>query len=212
MFPRVFNIEGVELFGEAAEDLVRYHGLTLTYPTLKDGDQFLNLVKLEEREGPACFIFTALKEDGTPWAGIETAWGWTGMDEGSNDIQTPYVTDHYEWADIGPANDNGNAGPGFGETGWWHDAYEPGPGRAWVRHEQYWAVLLEGIGMEGGTNHRTMYATWRLETYTGEEPPPPPPPGGGYVAELKAMGLRMGQIAAGLEAADQMADELADLL
>lgn len=173
MFPRVFNLAGEELFGEAAEDLVRYHGLTLQYPELQDGDQFFNLVKLEEREGPACFIFTVLKENGTAWVGMETAWGWAGMDEGSNDIEAPYATDWQERADIGFTNDGGNCGPGFGESGWWHDPYEPGPGYAWARHPSFRSVYLEGIGMEGGTWHRTMYATWQLETYSGEEPPPP---------------------------------------
>ena len=194
MFPRVFNIEGEELFGETAEDLVRYHGLTLTYPALKDGDKFLDLVKLEEREGPACFIFTVLREDGWPWVGVETAWGWTGMGEESNDIETPYATDWHEWADIGLANENGNNGPGFGQTGWYHGPYEPGPGRAWVRHAQYWAVLLEGIGMEGGTNHRTMYGTWQLKTYSGEQPQPPPQ--GDLAAEVNEMGVRLQEISA----------------
>lgn len=218
MFPRVFNIENVELFGEAAEDLVRYHGLTLQYPDLANGEKFFNLVKLEEREGPACFIFTVLKEDGTPWVEMQTAWGWTDMGEESNDIATFYPTDWKTRADIGLTNENGNNGPGFGQSGWWHDPYKPGPGRAWIRHPSFWSVYLEGIGMEGGTNHRTMYATWQIETYAGEEPPPPEPeppePGepGEILTRLERIIEDAEWVRERLVEVDALAEELADAL
>jgi hypothetical protein len=196
---RVFDIDGNEVFGQAALDLIAYHGITvhpvtgLFPPRVAPGEWYWDIVKMEVREGPACFIFTVLDATGNPVEGKETAWGWQGMSEDDNDIEVGYVTDHFTRADIGLSNAEGNNGPGFGQSGWWHEPNQPGPGLAWVRDPNRWAVLLTGIGMQGGTNHRTMYATWQEKVYTGEEPPPPPSDGLGE--ELDQMGDRLKQIA-----------------
>jgi hypothetical protein len=180
---RVYDIDGNEVFGEAALDLIAYHGITVHQPpALNTGELYWDIVKMEVREGPACFIFTVLDAAGNPVEGKETAWGWQGISQDDNDIETPYTTDWYRVdgqprADLGPTNAQGNCGPGFGQSGWYHGPYEPGPGFAWVRDSVRWAVYLTGVGMEAGTPHRTMYATWQEKVYTGEEPLPPLPDG-----------------------------------
>lgn len=213
---KVINKDGQVLTGAAAEDLIKKHGLTLHYPTsLVKGQWFWDIVEMREGCGPACFIFSALDAQGNPLQGIQTAFGWNGMSQEDNQIPKAYPTDWRPRAVLGPTNEDGNNGPGFGASGWWHAEYQPGPGYGWIRDPDRWAVFVEGIGMLGMTNHCTMYATWQLRQWEGGSTPtpdPPYPPGDGLVARLRQMSLELADAADYLEQADQMADDLADLL
>jgi hypothetical protein len=172
---RVFNLAGEELFGADADDLIAKHGFTFTEPTdLRDGELYLKAVVAEEREGPACFIMTVLKEDGTPCEGIQTAWAWAEAMGDADDIKGDnYPTDWQSEADLGVTKADGTNAPGFGQTGWYHGEYESGPGRAWIRHLQCWATFVRGVGMLTGTNHRTLYITWQLVPFQSDQPVPP---------------------------------------
>ena len=189
---RVFDLDNKELFGEEALDRIAFHGITVHQPeNMRPGEWYWAVVKMRESMGPACFVYTGLKEDGSPAVGQEAAWAWSDDMGESDDIKgANYPTDWQKEADLGVLNDpDANMGPGFGQHGWDHVAYEPGPGRAWIRDPLRWAVRLTGIGWLAMTNHHTMFATWRLKQWEGDEPPD-----GDLLAELRKIGVDVGKM------------------
>ena len=176
---RVFDLEGNELLGEAALDRIAFHGIAVHQPqNMRPGEWYWAVVKMRESIGPACFIYTGLLEDGSPAVRQGCAWAWTDDMGEADDIKgNNYPTDWQQEADLGVLNDDGNMGPAYGQKGWFHAPYEPGPGRAWIRDPLRWAVLLTGMGMLDMTNHHTMFATWQLKQWPGGELPEPPTDG-----------------------------------
>jgi len=213
---KVINKDGLVLTGTAAEECIKKHGLTLEYPTsLVKNQWFWDIVEMREGCGPACFIFTALDAQGNAMPGVQTAFGWNAMNAGDNQITEAYTTDWRPRAVLGPTNAEGNNGPGFGSTGWWHADYQPGPGYGWIRDPDRWAVFLAGIGMQAGTAHCTMYAKWQLVQWQGgttPNPDPPYPPGSGAAAKLRQIAIDCNDLANLLETADAMADQVAEIL
>lgn len=172
---RVFNLAGEELFGTEALDLIAFHGITVHKPVgLRQGEYYWAVTILREGEGPACTIVTGLLEDGSLAVGQEVAWAWTdNMGDADEILGKNYPTDWQDQADLGWLNDQANIGLAFGQHGWYHDPYKPGPGRLWVRDKLRWSVRLTGIGMLGMTNHRTMYPTFQIRQWAGDEEEPP---------------------------------------
>ena len=172
---RVFDLEGNELIGEEALNRIAFHGITVHQPeNMREGEWYWDVVKMREAMH-AGFIYTGLLADGSVAVGQECAWAWADGMKDADDIKgANYPTDWQKEADLGFLNDDGNMGPAYGQHGWFHAPYEPGPGRAWVRDPLRWAVLLTGMGMLDMTNHHTMFATWQLKQWEGDGEPPPP--------------------------------------
>lgn len=174
----IYDREGNELAGDAAENMVAYHGLSWEMPQgLQPGDHFYNLVALRDKTGSSAFVYCVKDIDGNPIVNPDEnlkrnvahrAWWWPDVQE-ANDIITPFPTDHHRYADLGGLNKNGEGGSGMGA---FHDPNSPGPYQAWVRHPSIPSVILEGIGMVGSTNHDHMDGEWQEEIYEngGTEP------------------------------------------
>lgn len=185
---RVFDLDNIELFGDEALDRIAFHGITVHQPqNMRLGEWYWAVVKMREAMH-AGFIYTGLKADGSPAVGQEAAWAWADdMGDADDILGNNYPTDWQLQADIGYLNDpDANMGPAYGQHGWFKLPYVAGPGRAWIRDPLRWSVLLTGMGMIDMTNHHTMFATWRLSQWEGEEPPVPP--NGDLLAEVKKIG------------------------
>lgn len=179
---KVLDREGNELTGQAAEDLVAYHGLSVSPPNLQPGDRYFKLITLRDKTGDTAFIYRVRDEAGhlvvNPDEDLDRglphrAWWWLDVQD-SNDIQTPYLTDRHLYADLGGLNVDGEGGSGMGA---FHDPNTPGPYQAWVRHPTIKSDLLVGIGMIGSTNHDHMDGEWQEMVYEDGDDPEPEPTG-----------------------------------
>lgn len=181
---RVFDRDGVELFGSDAEQMVAKYRLVISVPELKAGDRYYDLVALREKTGDSAFIYCVQDAAGNPVVNPDEtldlqlthrAFWWPDMGD-ANDIQSPFATDREATADLGGLNENGEGGSGMGPGAYFHpdDPEHPvGPHRAWVRHPVIKSVELQQIGMLAGENHDHMDGEWQEKVHEGEEPPPP---------------------------------------
>lgn len=180
---KVFDKFGNELLGAAAEEMVALHGLSWEMPpALSPGDRYFKLIELREKPA-ASLIYKVLDLYGNPIVNPDEvmdrskahrAFYWPSIDQDADDIDVKFNTDHYQMADLGGFNHNGEGGSGMGR-GAYHDPYTPGPHECWVRHPQTWSMLVKGQGMLGATDHLHLDMLFQEVVFTNGGPPPPEP-------------------------------------
>lgn len=180
---KVFDKFGNELLGTAAEEMVALHGLSWEMPpALVAGDRYFKLIELKEKPSNA-LIYRVLDLYGNPIVNPDAvldrskahrAFYWPSIDDEADDIEVVFNTDHYQMADLGGLNTEGEGGSGMGR-GAYHDPNTPGPHECWVRHPIVWSMIVKGQGMLGGTDHLHLDMTFQEVVYTDGGPPPEEP-------------------------------------
>ena len=151
-------------------------------------------------EAAATIIVTVLAADGQPIDQLPVCWSWPDAPQLPDSGWLPRGV-------VGHTNSNGHVGFPMG-GGAYYTPPSRGPHQVWILgHNQ--SVLVDGLGMIAGTNHRHLDLTFK-QAYTEPITPPPiePPersecrcfPGAPTIVVIKEIRLRLADIDHLLEA------------